>query len=556
MPTTANIPDMFLLQSVGETLDSTTQAYMPIRAPTFPDNANSPTANAWLFCQDISADPASPMAQQFVQMGTRVMQTAQSATDIETAVNGFFHSTQYYQNVTLDSYISVNTYLYTHANAWANFSPSYIYYLYADSSNSGGPLTPAGKVVLTQQPLQGNSVPVTDSQGNANANGNYAIHYYRDDKDTTGTPLYFSFAMLVSSLTDAVPAICFQCTYYPLFKLTLSNGDIGTNVPILFGNVNGQKLFAVNMQHNANQIAVKAINLENQEGSQDSNAEAGAWSWWEVMLTVVGCIVGIALLFIGIYKLKERLRIADEEAFRQASEETQERVQEAIKRLDELNKQKDDWKEGEMFDDINKIEAEEAARNVKDYNDGQHGSSASLFREDDTERMDASRNEAQDMLNRMSGAGDVSEIPSENQLSNNQQDIQIQRGTRSNELLMAGEEEEIMLEQSQILEESKYGASSESQQEYAELENLLNQLEGADSQSSATSQILKQDQQEIESVEEGVINEGQQMQVTLSKQEQQQIVQDKQFEEGIETDVKEDQAEVKEDENSNEYEDE
>ena len=53
-----------------------------------------------------------------------------------------------------------------------------------------------------------------------------------------------------------------------------------------------------------------------------------------------------------------------------------------------------------------------------------------------------------------------------------------------------------------------------------------------------------------------MINEGQQMQVTLSKQEQQQIVQDKQFEEGIETDVKEDQAEVKEDENSNEYEDE
>ena len=178
-------------------------------------NTNTPNVNAWLFCQDISANVTGPMAQQFVQMGAGLMQTAQSANDIDTAVNGFFQSYPEYQNVTLDNYVLVNSYPYTYANAWANFSSSYTYYLYADPGIS---LTPAGKVVFTRQALQGGSVPVTDGQGNRNSNGNYAITYHQDDNDTTGMPLYFSFAMLVSSLTVCL-CLCLGKLHLHLYLL-------------------------------------------------------------------------------------------------------------------------------------------------------------------------------------------------------------------------------------------------------------------------------------------------------------------------------------------------
>ena len=539
--------------------------------------SNTPNVNAWLFCQDISANVTSPMAQQFVQMGTGLMQTAQSANDIDTAVNSFFQSTQDYQNVTLDNYVLVNSYLYTYANAWANFSSSYTYYLYAEPAAGGISLTPAGKVVFTRQALQGGSVPVMDGQSNTNANGNYAIAYHRDDNDTTGIPLCFSFAMLVSSLTDAVPAICFQCTYYPLFKLTLSNDDIGTIVPILFGNVNGQKLLGVNLQQNGNQIAVKAINLENQGEDQDGNADSSVWSWWAIMLTVVGCVVGIGLLFGGIYKLRARARKGEDllDAINRLEEQeaANKGNPDGGKIEDEVKSQLEDSRMDPQVreDYINKI-LKNREREPRQW-DGDESSSSdsSLFHNSENPEIQieaalrrkaafealcgqASQDEAQQMENRMAGSGEVSMISSAEQLSKSQQDIEAEFKARDNLLIIQSEEAEIIFEESQILKVSQYGVTPELQEQYDKLSNLLNQLEETNIKSSDALQLLKQDQKKIDSGEKEVINEGQQVGVTLSKQGQQKVEQDEQFEKEIDTEVKQDEAKVKENNNDNEYE--
>ena len=300
--------NLFPVQSVDAMLDLTTLTYPPITVTNPPatatagaTNSNSSTVNAWLFCQAINAYPTSKMALQFASLLTSFDQTSASVSGIETAFSNFFQSYPNYQNVNLDSYVLVSSYLAAYANAWANFADSYTFYLYADASTS------AGKVVFTRQTLPGGIASVTDS------NGNYTITYYATETDTTGTPLYFSYAMLVSSLTDAVPAICLQCSYHSFAKLTRSKQDKGIIVPFLFGRINNQKVFGINRQAADQPAPTDLEQQSNQDTDTDSSSASSSWNGTTIALTVVGIVASMAIIGAGLNYLwkwyQRRLRM-------------------------------------------------------------------------------------------------------------------------------------------------------------------------------------------------------------------------------------------------------
>ena len=242
----AQANNLFPVQTVGMMKDFMTGRYAPFTVVGMgPDTATqpSPTVNALIFYQQISAYPSSSMAQQFGAIATTQTANASSQPDpasvvnlIEAQVSSFFQSTTDYQNVTLTSYEWVSSYIKTYPDAWAQFQISITFYLWGPPVHQGDDPENMGTITLIQQDW---------TSGLANlAKGSHYLIYYNPKGDnadnaeqSNSVPLYFANAQLVSSLTEDIPVICLQFIFTPLSTYTKSSSDYGTVIPSLSGNL-------------------------------------------------------------------------------------------------------------------------------------------------------------------------------------------------------------------------------------------------------------------------------------------------------------------------------
>ena len=242
----AQANNLFPVQSVGVMQDYKTQGYDPITLPTPPSTATpSPTLNAWFFNQEISANPSSSLAQQFASVSTSGVQSGTTSASTNSSVTAFFQSTSNYQNVTMASYVLVTSYLSAYAYAWANFSPSYTYYLTSLPADGGAPAS-AGKVVFTL-PASVTAPVVANADGSTNGNAGYNIDYYPEGS-STATPLYFSDGQFVDDPTSDTPAICLLPNYASQSTLSGQDSDWDTFVPVLAGSIYNDQVTGANWQ--------------------------------------------------------------------------------------------------------------------------------------------------------------------------------------------------------------------------------------------------------------------------------------------------------------------
>lgn len=226
--------NLFPVSVVGEMLNFSTNSYPPISISSSTTPPPSAYINAFLFYQEINAFPSSDLAKDFATALTGAT-NANSASDIDTGIAGFFAKTKGFTDVTYDTYLAVSSYLNTFAFAWANFATSYTYYLFSSSTTGNSNATLLGTVAFTQNSSSG-TPSLTDF------NGGYTITY--TDTNSNTTTLSFSSGQLVSSLTDDVPAIALQCTYTQLSQITGNSSDTQI-VPSLIGSLNGAQAVGV-----------------------------------------------------------------------------------------------------------------------------------------------------------------------------------------------------------------------------------------------------------------------------------------------------------------------
>ncbi|UMR28866.1 hypothetical protein MJ904_17315 [Massilia sp. MB5] len=230
----ARATDLFPLMNTSVMQSfATPPAYPPVSVPA---TGLTDMQLAQQFYQTIMAFPTSTLSQQFQQAMTAALKTSTSTGSIDSQMNAFFASTKEYQSVTFNMYMAVSTYVATFANAWANYSDSYTYYIYsagtaASGSDTANP-TYQGSLVFTRKP------GVTEASATDN-NGGYTINFV--DANNKSTTMYFNQGQFVSSLSLDVPPICLQATY--VLKSQLSNKASDNQlIPILSGTINGAKV--------------------------------------------------------------------------------------------------------------------------------------------------------------------------------------------------------------------------------------------------------------------------------------------------------------------------
>ena len=266
-------------------------SYAPITVTT---STSSSCANALLFYQDILAFPTSTTAVDFQQALNSTYTNANSSSDIDSGINAFFASTQQFQNVTFDSWIAVSSYVNAFAFAWANFSPSYTYYVYQSSGQSSATGTPAsatalGTIQFTKSASAPNPPAVDDP------NGGYTINY--NPPSGSPTALTFSSGQLISSLNQDFPTIALQCSYMQLSQFTGNSSDAGTLVPVLCGSLDGKQVLGVNSQVESSS---PSTGEQIQEGIEDFFSANGVQDFMQI----TGLIMGLQMVWEGLSWMK------------------------------------------------------------------------------------------------------------------------------------------------------------------------------------------------------------------------------------------------------------
>jgi hypothetical protein len=318
--------NLFPVQSSGVMQGLFTDTYPPLKVPSASASAvtgePSPMVNAWLFYQEITADPSSTLAQEFVTTCNNAAANATGSASLQTALNGFFQGTKGFENVTGTDYILVQSYLSSFAYAWAEFEPVYLYYL----TNTGGSSasSSAGGIVLSK--AAGAALPI-DANGNTDANAGYQIAYYstqdsaKDAYDalsagtapsSTGTPLYFASQQLVSDLDADIPAICLQLSYASPSTFTNEDSDWGTVVPVLGGTVDGQQVAGVDWRK------VPPKETWEEKAKTDLDDVWGSW-WTQFFMAVTGLLMGIMMVAEGIGWLAKKFKKAEATAEQESS---------------------------------------------------------------------------------------------------------------------------------------------------------------------------------------------------------------------------------------------
>ncbi len=319
----AQANNLFPVQSNGVMQGLFTGTYAPLTVPTpLPSgsastdaDAPAPSVNAWLFYQQITADPTSTLAQDFVNTCNSAATNATGSASLQSALNGFFQGTEGFKNVTGTDYILVQSYLNRFAYAWAEFESVYLYYL--TSAGGTAPGSAAGAVVLAAK--AGNTLPI-DAKGNTDANAGYTLSYYSTQDSgksaydslcagnqpsvTADKTLSFASQQLVSDPNADIPAICLQCSYASLSTFTGEDSDWGSIVPVLGGTVDGQQVLGVDWR--------KQPPTETWEDKAKDGIDDFWNSWWtQAFLGATNLIMGISMLAEGVGWLTKKFKKAE-----------------------------------------------------------------------------------------------------------------------------------------------------------------------------------------------------------------------------------------------------
>ena len=316
------------LPGFGASAGTSKMSYPPITlTSTTTANEPSPCVNAWLFYQEINANPSSQLAQQFAQVGNSINQNASSSANIDSAIAGFFQGTKDYQNVTLAAWELVSSYLATFATPWANFQSSYTYYLTkppAKPNDSGK----AGRIVFERSATDTPSLILPG--GSTNAMAGYTITYYDswDDKTDGALSLYFSNGQLVSDPDADIPSVCLALNYASLSSFSQQQSDWGRIVPTLAGTFEGTQVMGVSWKPSDDeddwQKAGKAID------------KVWGSTGMKVFMAVTAFMMSIQLVFSGCAWIYKKLKGKEKESGEPA---TAEEVTEAHTELQERQEQ-------------------------------------------------------------------------------------------------------------------------------------------------------------------------------------------------------------------------
>ena len=301
------------LPGFGASAGTSKMSYPPINLTTTTTaNEPSPCVNAWLFYQEINANPSSQLAQQFAQVGNSINQNASSSASIDSAIAGFFQGTKGYQNVTLAAWELVSSYLATFATPWANFETSYTYYLTkppAKPNDSGK----AGRIVFERSATDTPSLILPG--GSTNAMAGYTITYYDswDDKTDGALSLYFSNGQLVSDQDADIPSVCLALNYASLSSFSQQQSDWGRIVPTLAGTFEGTQVMGVSWKPSDDeddwQKAGKAID------------KAWGSTAMKAFMAVTALIMSIQLVYSGCAWIYKKLKGKEKETGEPATAE-------------------------------------------------------------------------------------------------------------------------------------------------------------------------------------------------------------------------------------------
>ncbi len=316
------------LPGFGASAGTSKMSYPPITlTATTTANEPSPCVNAWLFYQEINANPSSQLAQQFAQVGNSINQNASSSASIDSAIAGFFQGTKDYQNVTLAAWELVSSYLATFSTPWANFETSYTYYLTkppAKPNDSGK----AGRIVFERSATDTPSLILPG--GSTNAMAGYTITYYDswDDKTDGALSLYFSNGQLVSDPDADIPSVCLALNYASLSSFSQQQSDWGRIVPTLAGTFEGTQVMGVSWKpsddENDWQKAGKAID------------KVWGSTGMKIFMAVTAFMMSIQLVYSGCAWIYKKLKGKEKESGEPA---TAEEVNEAHTELQERQTQ-------------------------------------------------------------------------------------------------------------------------------------------------------------------------------------------------------------------------
>ncbi len=545
-------PDnLFPVQSYGEgqSLNAKTNTFtypnITLKTPAPPTgsgtNSNSPTVNAWIFCQNLWAYPNSTMATDFLSIGSTQYSNAKAATasadSIQKEMDNFFQGYPEFQNVTFDSYELVTSYLFAFVYAWANFAPTYTYYLYqastaSDSDTTAGGTTyvAAGMVVFTQQ--SGN--PTVSTQGTSpgdwvtNANGNYQIYYYPVAGNTSnGQELYFSSQQLVSSTTDPVPSICLQLTYCSLSTITQLNADWGNIQPVMIGNVEAsQVVLGVNLQPPAESLGTKI------KDGLKSFFKSGAL---QDTMDVVGLMMGAKLMFEGIAwvigKFKGGKKKEDEKE--EEKEEENGETKEEAKDKEEQEEQNGETKEDVKNEGDDKAKEENQEKDDAPVNEGKN----------DLEEQNASSQQALQSVEDKLGPLAPEVVPPD-QVVQAQNNIAANDQAAQNQRMQDKEADELEAQQQEVDNQAEGQVSKQEQSEENNIEEQEEAVDEIDPNSAGAQQQLASENADIKSSQQQVKKSGEEEGDELNNAQKSAVNESEAVDDSIQSDEVENQEDV------------
>ncbi len=443
----------------GASAGTSKMTYQPITltATTTPDEP-SPCVNAWLFYQEINANPSSELAQQFGQVGNSLNQTAGSTSDIDSAIAAFFKGTKDYQNVTLAAWTAVSSWLTTFATPWANFASEYTYYLTKQPTNPHDSKK-AGRIVFSKSSTDTPSIILPG--GGTNAMAGYAITYYDDwdDKTDGAMSLYFCNGQLVSDLHADVPAVCLALNYASLSTFSAQQEDWGSIVPTLAGNFEGTQVVGLHWKKS-----------DDEDGWQ--KFEAGADKVWgstgmHVFMSITALMMSLGMVFECVSWIYKKLKPKEQASGEKATDE-----------------------------DIAEV-----------HNDA-------------ADNLDTTQKDAQADADKL--GPNAPQVPEGSELLQNQQNVQQKLQTSDNQVAIDGQQVEVEMQEQQIEEDASVSVDQNLENQAMKVETESTQISGENAADPNVKQEITENQQQITAEQSQLKVIDQQDSAGFSVQQQQQ----------------------------------
>lgn len=268
---------LFPVAAVGEMADLLSGVFPAITIPGASPQDSGTGINAFIFLQNLQAYPGSNMAQQFTTALNNAG-GANSGGDLDAAMASFFANTVSFKDVTFNAYVAAQSYVTAFAFAWANFQPSYTYYVYTTgqatgSTGSGGTVAELGTITLTQTPPSG--IPSL-----SDPSGGYTIIF----TPSSGSPVTLSFSKGQVLSGGDVPQVCLQGLYMDKSYATGNQTDYGSIISSLAGTVFGQQAIATEYQQD--------LSSSQPSGLQSFLSSSG----WQLTMGIMNITMGVKAL--------------------------------------------------------------------------------------------------------------------------------------------------------------------------------------------------------------------------------------------------------------------